>query len=599
LCTQAHLGKKHPKQENMLILLFFRVAGTHISSYRVSDRTQVAEFNIHTWLSENPQGEEEESVPCPVCQLADREDVLLLCDVCDTPYHTHCIGLPGVPSGHWYCMECVDRHGAVIEERVQDQTLIDGQGSEDGNQQSDIDDEESPENYSSHSEGRRSYFFPRTRASMRRAQRRAHSDEWQGAWGQISGRVFNAINLDLDLDYQDNDDEILETAAWQGYRRSQHIRQRELHEHRLWQQRLSIASRLGAGDVFETHIPHVANRRVIPAHQPPRLETREERKAWRALERARDGDDSSTPNNRKRKSRSPTAEPAAPEEPERKLKRPRTRRIPAQNGESSSSSASHPAPSTSQTSRRGSGSNARSPGSGNAAPSFLASLLREVEMSTQPDGENDRNLVVPFAGGYEAPSSATSPPGSGHNSPRASSITPPPNPRSPKLGGRPSSPVSTLSSHIEPVYFRANYSPSGSSSKSSPTRQVAAQQQSSSSMVETEHRVRPNPSFELRQPKPRRTQPISLNTSDATPVTVKSPLPLDMKESISQVVRGALRPHWKSSKLTTEQYVSINRDVSRKLYEVTDPASVSDEIKQGWEKIAAQEVNRALSELKV
>ena len=72
-----------------------------------------------------------------------------------------------------------------------------------------------------------------------------------------------------------------------------------------------------------------------------------------------------------------------------------------------------------------------------------------------------------------------------------------------------------------------------------------------------------------------------------------------MKESISNVVRSALKPHWKSSQLTAEQYATINRDVSHKLYEeVTDPTTVDDDAKRTWEKIALKEVARAVAELK-
>ncbi len=72
-----------------------------------------------------------------------------------------------------------------------------------------------------------------------------------------------------------------------------------------------------------------------------------------------------------------------------------------------------------------------------------------------------------------------------------------------------------------------------------------------------------------------------------------------MKENISGIVRNALNPHWKSSKLTSQQYETINRQVSRRLYEeVTDPASVDDEARLAWEKIATKEVARAVEELK-
>jgi hypothetical protein len=63
-------------------------------------------------------------------------------------------------------------------------------------------------------------------------------------------------------------------------------------------------------------------------------------------------------------------------------------------------------------------------------------------------------------------------------------------------------------------------------------------------------------------------------------------------------VRSALKPHWRAKELTSEQYENINRDVSRKLYEeVRDPSTMDDD-KRTWEKIALQEVTRAVQELK-
>lgn len=72
-----------------------------------------------------------------------------------------------------------------------------------------------------------------------------------------------------------------------------------------------------------------------------------------------------------------------------------------------------------------------------------------------------------------------------------------------------------------------------------------------------------------------------------------------MKQSICKIVRSALKPHWRSSQLTAEQYEMINRDISRKIYEeVKDPTAVDDDTKQGWEQIATREVARAVASLK-
>ncbi|KAJ9137321.1 Phd and ring finger domain protein [Pleurostoma richardsiae] len=527
-----------------LVQVYDKVGGSLLSTYKVEDKKQVVEFDPQAWLDEN-QEEEEDSTPCPVCNSADHEDVLLLCDGCDTPYHTHCIGLDSIPRGSWFCMECVDLLGPEIQNSRPSFPGASGRS------------------------GRRNDFFPRTLASMRRARNRARSDEWQGAWGQISGAVFDAINLDLDS--HDGDD------ALEEYRRSQQLRERERREYQRWQQRLNIASRLGARDVFERSIQEVVAQPVQRHQAPPSRESREERRAWGALERARECETAS-PGSRKRKSRSITASPIEPApEPERRLKRPRTRRVAVHGDAGPSKSPSVP---SHQADHAGpSAASASSPPPFAEPPSFLSSLLKEVEMSTPSDDENIRNLFAPNPHTVDPSSPATSPAGSAYNSPRALSITPPP-----YTNGRSASPTLSLSSHIEPVYPPANYSPTRASGDHS----------------DSEQRSRHNgsPISELRQPRPRRQQPIKLPRSqDASPT--RPPLSLEMKENISSIVRSALKPHWKSSQLTPDQYATINRDVSRKLYEeVTDPAAVDDEARKTWEKIATNEVARAVASLK-
>jgi hypothetical protein len=70
------------------------------------------------------------------------------------------------------------------------------------------------------------------------------------------------------------------------------------------------------------------------------------------------------------------------------------------------------------------------------------------------------------------------------------------------------------------------------------------------------------------------------------------------KIRINEIVKGALRPHWRSQKLTTEQYSTINRDISRKLYdEVKGAASLNDDARRQWEKRATKEVAQAVAEL--
>ncbi|KAI8296532.1 PHD and RING finger domain-containing protein [Colletotrichum sp. SAR 10_98] len=298
--------------------------GPSVDSYAVQDKKQEQEFDIHRWLEENPEGREESepAVVCPVCESSDHEDVLLLCDGCNAAYHTHCIGLPEVPeSEYWFCFECNDnsagrpRPAEISQGSVQEAQAIShaiAQAARSSNRRG--------------NNNRRGFL--RTQLQARNARREARSLEWVGAWDHIASRIYDATEIDLDNHEEDD--------AFQSFRRAQAQRAqiREMQEHRDWQQRMSIASRMGAREAFAQNIrPAVGHRLgavpVAPAEPtpPPAPETRDEQRAWGALERARETE--TPPNTRKRKSRSVTASPQEPaQEPERKLKRPRTRRSP-------------------------------------------------------------------------------------------------------------------------------------------------------------------------------------------------------------------------------------------------------------------------------
>lgn len=535
--------------------------GNLLNTYQVEDKKQVAEFDPLAWLDENPE-EEEESRPCIVCNSAEHEDLTLLCDGCDTPYHTHCIGLETVPEGSWLCMECADRNGFVLPFSR-------------------------PPRAAGRSRGRRAGFFPRTQASMRSERTRARTDQWLGAWGQFSSHILGASGIDLDSN-DDGDDGLGE------YRRSQQLREGERREWQRWQQRLRIASRLGAGDVFARNIQDGVEHQVA---QPPQqaaptttitTQTREERQAWRDFERAR----AATPGGRKRKSRSVTASPVEPvPEPARPLKRPRTRRIAVQTEAGPSRAASAVSSSNQQHSERTtvgpSPTTALSPAAAiEEAPSFLSSLLQEVEQTAPSDNETVRSLFG-LAQPVDPSSPVTSPSASTHNSPRAMSLTPPPQPPTANAAAaRSASRSPGLSSHIEPLYPPANYSPTRSNGESSDSESRPQRQAPQTG------------SPELRQPRPRRQLEVRLPRSQDVSPTRKN-LPLEVKENISQVVRAALKPHWKSSQLSADQYATINRNISHRIYEeVKDPTTVDDDAKRHWEKIATSEVARAVAELK-
>ncbi|CAI4218023.1 unnamed protein product [Parascedosporium putredinis] len=237
---------------------------------------------------------------------------------------------------------------------------------------------------------------------MRRARRQARSLAWAGPWGQFAGRVYDALQIDLD-NHEDDD-------ALAEFRMSQVLREREQREYQRWQQRVSIASRLGAGEVFTNSLPEL--RVNSSSNEPLRNQY----------------------NPRKR--RAPTTSPAEPvQEPERKLKRPRTRRFLPPHSEASGSKPA--VAGAARPGEAGPGARIGDP----EAPSFLSALLKEVEVGvgTPSDDENVKNYFGRAP--TDAASPASSPSISAQNSPRALSLTPPP-----LSLGRPNSPPLSLSS---------------------------------------------------------------------------------------------------------------------------------------------------------
>jgi hypothetical protein len=492
----------------------------------------VAEFDPTAWIDD--QVEEIESQPCPICGSADKEEILLLCDSCDAPYHTHCVGLDRVPNGNWFCMEC-ESDGAY--ERAQS-TQAAGRQARTSNRRT-----------------------QRTQAQVRQARQRARTDDWQGAWHVIAGRVWDALNVDLDYDY---DDEELNFAP--DYRRGQREAQR-------WQQRMNIAARQGARDVFRD----VAQPMIRPREHPiAPQESPEEAQAWGAFEKAKELE--SGQGSRKRKSRSATASPAEPpKEPERKLKRPRTRRPGAEPaGSSSDASGSSRVRAVTESSR--SRPNVDTNGSTNGGTSFLSSLLKEVESSVTPDGElpflNFRTTAA--SPSLEHSSPAASPTSSNYPTPRAMSATPPPH-----ITQRPGSPL-PLTSHIQPIFPPASYPPSRPAIET-------AQEDPSSPLAHT--------TLELRQPRPQKKKHSSINRSEETSPS-RATMSSEAKAEVSSLVRKALNPFWRATRITNKQYEDINRIVSRTLYEkISEPDKLDEQSKSAWEKIATAEVAKAVEGL--
>lgn len=513
------------------------LVGAVTSSYAVQDRVQVAEIDPAMVIE---YAEEDiDSQPCVICGQADNEDVLLLCDGCDIPTHIYCIDLDQIPSGAWYCSHCETQRAT-------------GPATE------------APARPSRPNERR----TRRTRADQRRTQNRNQMNSLH--WARVWQSVWDHLNLDLDFPF--DDDRAAQRMLQQ--RRREEANQREF---RAWQRRFEVAQRQGGRNSFRDTAslfdiePARPSRPRVPRVPTPEPESLEEMRAWNAFERAREIENNpSAARKRKEPTMSPSPEPT---EPERKLKRPRTRRpqelaaLAQQNGESS----------------RAASSSTRLNGDNAGEPSFLSSLLKEVEETSTPGRSKSNGPSAPTSAAptdHTTPglSPSISPASSCYSSPGLASTPPPSFPRS-----RPVSPLQ-LSSPGEPSSppFSPEVSFSGSPASSSAANGNPAA---------------PRETDRPRSRIPRRaldlTRGRSLNTSPTRPGPS-----LAAKSAIQKMVSAALKPHYQENTVSKDQYTEINRTISRKLYErVGSVETISKDAHADLERAAKDEVQQTIDAL--
>ncbi|BCR96852.1 putative PHD and RING finger domain protein [Aspergillus luchuensis] len=522
-----------------MVELSDRPGGPVTSSYAVQDRVQQAEVDP-SMIIEYIDDDFADFQPCPICGDADNEELLLLCDGCDVPSHTYCVGLDSVPTGPWYCTRCVTQRRLGRSPETAD--------------------------WSSQTQDRRGR---RTRAQRRRLQSRNQLNSLH--WARVWQSVWDHLNIDLDFPF--DDDMAAERARQEQRREEAHQR-----DFRAWQRRFEVAEQQGGGNRFrdtaallDIEAPRPSRPRV-PREPTPEPESLEEMRAWNAFERAREiENDPSAARKRKEPTLSPSPEPT---EPERKLKRPRTRRAEdlaaraVQNGESSRAASAQ--------------ASARINAESSSEPSFLQSLLKEVEESSNPNGvtshgASGQSSIAPTDHATPGPSSPSiSPAPSNHSSPRLSSVTPPPTLRS-----RPMSPLQ-LGSPADPSSppFSPDVSPVGS---------ARSAQDDHSSQAPTR---RPN----RRIPRSA-TRSAAIRSDDSSPS--RPGLSLKVKSDIQKLVGSSLKPYYRSKTITKEQYTEINRNISRKLYErAGDVETLGIGAKATLATVAKDEVEKAVDALK-
>jgi hypothetical protein len=71
------------------------------------------------------------------------------------------------------------------------------------------------------------------------------------------------------------------------------------------------------------------------------------------------------------------------------------------------------------------------------------------------------------------------------------------------------------------------------------------------------------------------------------------------KEEIQRMVKLALGPRYRDKEISKEQYTDINRDVSRRMYDlVGDASALADQNeRERWQTVAEVEVKQAVSQL--
>jgi len=354
-------------------------------------------------------------------------------------------------------------------------------------------------------------------------------------WARVWQEVSRRIDLDLDFPY---DEEPEDRTPQQ---------QREL---RHWQRRLEVANtQQGAAErlrnIAESSQHHT---------QPPLLreeESQEELRAWNAFEKARESQEA--PASIRRRKRKATTSPASPREPELgeqlQLKRPRLRRPPA-------NTEHHPAPESSHPVMH----------RHDDRSTFLSSLLKDVE--SKPLSAGSPGASEQYTGQYSPRDSSPmrSPISSGSNTPRGPSPSPPHRPTSPPL----SATILPVSSPIPQIF--SPYSPTGEEFISTQGLAVRG--------------------------RPRHLPDRRHHHDDSSPSPPRT-LSYSAKEEIQRMVKLALGPRYREKEINKDQYTDVNRDVSRKMYEMVGNASaLTDQAgRERWQIVAEQEVKKAIETL--
>ena len=93
-------------------------SGNSFDSSSEDGKKELNSLLLETTESALPPAPWEDGV-CKVCGMDKDDDSVLLCDKCDSEYHTYCLDPPlaRIPDGNWYCPSCVSSQCIPQDER--------------------------------------------------------------------------------------------------------------------------------------------------------------------------------------------------------------------------------------------------------------------------------------------------------------------------------------------------------------------------------------------------------------------------------------------------------------------------------------------------
>ncbi|KAK6543847.1 hypothetical protein TWF694_000574 [Orbilia ellipsospora] len=393
-----------------------------------------------------------------------------------------------------------------------------------------------------------------TSARRGRNNPRPNYDPWERVWLTVGGRYES---LEAAYSTNNDDDEPLDPSE---------------QDIDAWNRRIDVARRQGGAQVLHEAVPRILERLPF-IHQEPEM-TEDEKTAWAMLEEAEgnlltgaspepmeretqeeQAESSAAASKKRRLSKlftsSPQTErksagdidsqnipPESPSEPapERKLKRPRTRRNvppPLANPESPiEAQPQKPSADAIEAANSPPANREPAPVPAPSSPTLLDTLLADID---KPQPANTAGLKFP------RPISSNRP-----------AFLPPSSPLTPPMDTPESSPASPILEHPHEVTLTLPHSPPAEPS-SPPPRQDSAS---------------------------------------------PSGLSLTNKKEIEKLVRSVLAPYYQAGDMSSDQFAEINKSVSRSLYSKIGDGRIREWEKGRWQTLAKKEVDKLVEQLR-